>query len=173
MTKRTIGYLIAACAFTLVLLAGSVGFLASSTQAAAPPDMARGQASAPAGGVRPEGASAPNQPAKPAQPQASTWTDVAPFPTVTIDFTPGPQSLKLKRANAAGYPPNGKLYVLGGRAGADGEDISLRNIFEYTPGSPGTWAQKAALLDTSSPGERATANMVVVVLTNTSGVRIY
>src|SRR4051794_40959547 len=71
MTKRTIGYLIAACAFTLALLAGSVGFLASSTRAAAPPDIPRAQAPVPAGGVKPASAPAPNQVGKPAQPQAS------------------------------------------------------------------------------------------------------
>jgi N-acetylneuraminic acid mutarotase len=103
---------------------------------------------------------------------AGTWQDIAPFPNVSIPPTPGTNPLRLKRANAAAYHPNGKLYVLGGRAGTDGDDTTLRNIFEYTPSS-NSWVQKAALLDEGPVGSRWTANMAVAVLTDTSGVRIY
>src|SRR6266511_4326935 len=44
-----------------------------------------------------------------------SWTDIAPFPTVTVSPTPGSYPLRLKRAGAAAYPPNGKIYLLGGR----------------------------------------------------------
>jgi hypothetical protein len=103
----------------------------------------------------------------------AVWTDIAPFPTVTISPTPGNSPLRIKRANAACFPGNGKCYVMGGRHGVDGEDTQLRWIWEYTPGTPGTWAVKNALLDASQVGSRWTANMAVAVMTNTSGARIY
>src|SRR5690242_14916980 len=47
------------------------------------------------------------------------WEDVAPFPTVSVSPTPGTYPLRLKRAAAAAYPPNGKIYLMGGRHGTD------------------------------------------------------
>src|SRR5205085_12447180 len=103
----------------------------------------------------------------PSAPNVSSWVDIAAFPAVTYSPTPGAASpAKLKRAGAAAYPANSKVYLLGGRNGVDGEDISSPYIFEYTPGSPGTWVLKTALVDNGSPGERATANMAVAVLTD-------
>src|SRR2546430_13706989 len=60
--------------------------------------------------------------------------------------------------------PNGKVYVMGGRHGTDGEDVALQWIWEYNP-SADTWTRKNALLDGSQPGSRYTANMAVAVLT--------
>src|SRR5204862_7117942 len=115
-----------------------------------------------------------NSGAKAAQPAATgVWTDTAPCPTITLSPTPGSFPLRLKRAGAACYQPNGKCYVLGGRHGVDGEDTSLQWIWEYTPGNPGTWVRKNALLDQSQPGSRWTANMAVAVLTDTTGSHIY
>jgi hypothetical protein len=152
----------------IFLFAASFGLFGGSSQAAAP-SRVPAPAAAPAAL-----AGAPNaEPAKVQQPHASGWQDIAPFPTVTIDFTPGPTSLKLKRASAAAYPPNGKVYLFGGRHGADGEDINMRTIWEHTPGTPGSWVAKNALLDSSQPGSRWTANMAVAVLTDTNGPRIY
>src|SRR5436190_1743083 len=107
-------------------------------------------------------------------PQATgIWRYIAPLPTVETSVTPEPSLLKLKRAGAAAYPRNGKLYVLGGRHGTDGEDINLQNIWEYSPGGPLTWTLKSALLDDFKPENRYTANMAVAVLTGTAGPRIY
>ncbi|MFL5734391.1 MAG: hypothetical protein ACJ78Q_14485, partial [Chloroflexia bacterium] len=168
MNRGRVGFVVAGSALVLLLLAASMALFTTGTQAAAPGRLA------PAAAVAP-GARLPQAAAKPNAPNVSTWVDIAPFPTVTIEFTPVPSSLKLKRAGAAAYPPNGKLYVMGGRHGIDGEDISQRLIWEYTPGSPGpgTWISKTALLEGTSPGERQTANMAVAVLTDAGGVRIY
>ena len=102
-----------------------------------------------------------------------SWVDIAAYPTVTISPTPGSYPLRLKRAAAAAYPPNGKIYQFGGRHGVDGEDITLQWIWEYTPGDPGSWARKNALLDGTQPGARYTANSAAVTLTDSNGVRIY
>src|SRR5436190_9146396 len=163
MKKHDMRLVVAAFTFALLTIFTALVFFTNSTQAAAPSVKPPG----------PGGAGAGTSAPKPQQPNASSWVDIAPFPTVTIDFTPGPTSLRLKRAGAACYAPNGKCYVMGGRHGTDGEDISMRNIWEYSPGSPGTWLTKTALLDTSGPGERYTANMAVAVLTDATGSRIY
>src|SRR5947209_5538160 len=102
MSKRLLGSLVLASTSTLLLLVAAMVFASSSNQTQAALAAAPSHVSAP--GL------APN----------SVWVDVAPFPTVTIDFTPTASSLKLKRAGAAAYPPNGKVYVMGGRHGADG-----------------------------------------------------
>src|SRR4051812_42222635 len=169
MNRGRVGFVVVVSAFVLLALVASLALFTTGTQAAAPN---RKLPAAPAPGAAQVPAVAPG-PQQPNAPSASSWVDVAPFPTVTIDFTPAPTSLKLKRAGAAAYPPNGKLYVLGGRHGTDGEDTSQRLIWEYSPGSPGTWTQKTSLLDTTDPGGRQTANMAVALLTDTSGVRIY
>ena len=92
-----------------------------------------------------------------------------------------------KRAAAVAYPPNGKIYLLGGRgyfqqSGMDGEDRAMHNIYEYTPGSPGTWALKTAQLPYKATprgsgvgegGQTYTANMAAAVLTGPSGSGIY
>jgi len=152
MNRRSLSFIVAASAFVLLAVAASLAFMATTTRAAAPD----------------RGVPAAAKPGAPNAPSASNWVDIAPFPTVTIEFTPVATSLKLKRAGAAAYPPNGKVYLLGGRHGTDGEDTSMRNIWEYTPGSPGTWISKTALLDTTDVGGRQTANMAVAVLTDSS-----
>src|SRR5205814_2675467 len=162
MTKRLIGTAVFACALLLGLFGATTLLFNNSTQAGAaaiPPKSFSSNVNAPA---------PPANPAKAAAPAAiNTWVDIAPFPTITLSPTPGTTPLKLKRAGAAAYPPNGKLYVLGGRHGTDGEDVTLQWIWEYTPGNPGTWLRKSALLDGSQPGARYTANMAVAVLTDT------
>ena len=127
------------------------------------------------------GAPAPfaGQPAAP----AGVWSDIAPFPTIIINHpcpsctatpvtTPAPP-LRLKRAVAVAYPPNDRIYVLGGRHGTDGEDFSLRNIYEYTPGNPGSWTLKSAQLDNAPVGARWTSNMAAALLTDSNGPRLY
>jgi N-acetylneuraminic acid mutarotase len=124
---------------------------------------------------REQGAAAAPQAAnavqKPDQP-SGVWADIAAIPTVSITPTPGTYPLRLKRAAAAAYPPNGNIYVLGGRHGIDGEDVALQWIWEYNPGA-NSWTRKNALLDGAQPGARYTANMAAAVLTNANGVRIY
>jgi plastocyanin len=110
---------------------------------------------------------------KSTSPSVGAWTDIAPFPTALTSPTPVASSLKMKRSGAACFPGNGKCYVLGGRHGVDGEDITVRYIWEYTPGNPGTYVQKTSLLDTDNFVTRYTANMAVAVLTDTTGPRIY
>ncbi len=110
----------------------------------------------------------------PALAPADAWADVAPLQT------------PLKRAAAAAYPPNGKIYLFGGRgiatysgghsSSTDGEDLAKTGIYEYTPGTPGTWALKAATLPVAPGGRNGqtyTANMVAATLTDTGGVHIY
>jgi len=104
-------------------------------------------------------------------PQA-VWNDIATFPAVTVSPTPGLSPLRIARAAGVGYFPNGKVYLLGGRHGVDGQDVALRSIYEYAPGA-NTWTAKTALLDSPQQGSIYTANMAAVVLTNSSGVRIY
>src|SRR5436305_1354338 len=106
MSKRLLGSVLFASLFTLLLIVAAAVFAGSSTQVAAQAALQS----------PPSNASAPNL-----APNA-VWADVAPFPTVTISPTPGSYPLKLKRAGAAAYPPNGKIYVMGGRHGVDGED---------------------------------------------------
>jgi len=162
MTHRFIGAVVFACALLLLLL-GAAFMFSTGTQAAAPAAAISNINSANSStGIK-------------APPPAATgvWTDTAPFPTITLSPTPGSFPLRLKRAGAACYALNGKCYVLGGRHGTDGEDTSLQWIWEYTPGNPGTWVRKNALLDQSQPGSRWTANMAVAVLTDTTGPHIY
>jgi hypothetical protein len=167
MNNRALRLTAAAFTFALVLVALSIGLFGSGTQAAPP------MKGVPAALVAaPPAAPAAQAAQKSERPAVGTWSDIAPFPTVTIEFTPAPTSLKLKRAGGAAYPPNGKVYLLGGRHGTDGEDINLRRIWEYTPGTD-TWISKTAALDLGPIGSRWTANMAVAVLTNTSGPRIY
>jgi plastocyanin len=164
MTKRLLGSVVIASMMALALFVVAMAFAANSTQAEQSLAANISGAAAQSTAVAKDG--------KAARPDG-VWTDVAPFPTVTIEFTPQPQSLRLKRAGAAAYPPNGNIYILGGRHGVDGEDWPLRWIWQYTPGNPGTITQKAALLDGTNSTDRYTANMAVVTLTDTNGVRIY
>ena len=159
MIRRIFGLTIVLSATLLLLLAAALS-VAGGSAAARP-----AQGAAPA----PEAANAVQKPDQP----SGVWADIAPFPTVSVSPTPGSYPLRLKRAAAAAYPPNGKVYVLGGRHGIDGEDVALQWIWEYTPGTPGSWLRKNALLDGSQVGSRYTANMAAAVLTNSNGVRIY
>jgi hypothetical protein len=106
---------------------------------------------------------------------AGSWGDVVNFPIVTLGFW-GEESptgpLYLKRAVAAGYPPNGKVYILGGKHRPDGADIGVRWIWEYNPAN-NTLTQKNAMLDVDQNGSRYVGNMAVGVLTGTNGPRIY
>src|SRR5690349_14331634 len=56
------------------------------------------------------------------------WTDIATFPAATVSATPGTSPLKIKRAAAVAYPADGKIYLLGGRHGLDGEDVPFNRI---------------------------------------------
>jgi len=154
MHKRLLGSAIFAGILSVLMFATAVAFLGTSTQAAVPSAQSAGMT-------------------KPDAVATGAWSDITPFPTVSFSPTPGSYPLKLKRAGAACYFPNGKCYVMGGRHGIDGEDITSQFIWEYTPGSPDSWTRKNALLDASQPGSRYTANMAVVVLTDTSGPRVY
>src|SRR5204863_3136659 len=81
MSKRLLGSVLFASIVTLLLVAGALAFAGSATQAStlSGPPAASGSNLAP----------------------NAVWTDIAPFPTVTISPTPGNTTLKLKRANAA------------------------------------------------------------------------
>ncbi|MGA7730800.1 MAG: S-layer homology domain-containing protein [Chloroflexia bacterium] len=112
---------------------------------------------------------------------AGTWSDLPVFPSVVLNFggsssgctgTGGSSPLKLKRALAVAYPPNGKVYILGGRHRADGDDINSEWIYEYTPGG-GSYTLKNARLDSCFYTSRWTSNMAGGVLTDANGPRIY
>src|SRR5215204_1801714 len=106
MQRRFLGLFFAALFFIVVLTAA----LASSGDGA--------RASAPTARLT-QSAHRNFRVQQPAAPTDAPWVDIAPFPNVTIDCTPVAVPLKLKRAGATGYFPNGRLYVLGGRRGAD------------------------------------------------------
>src|SRR4051812_9532187 len=99
MNRRNAGIIVAGSAFLLLALAAWLALFTTGTQAAAPNGLNHAASAAPAPLARV--ADGQGQAAPPAAPNASTWVDIAPFPTVTVDFTPGPTSLKLKRAGAA------------------------------------------------------------------------
>jgi hypothetical protein len=103
-----------------------------------------------------------------------SWSAIATFPAVTLSPTPGTNPLKIKRAAAVAYPPNGDIYLLGGRHGVDGEDWALNKILQYAPVSD-SWTVKAGQIDSgASQGEIYSANMAAGVLTDSSNnVRIY
>ncbi|MEO5951976.1 MAG: kelch repeat-containing protein, partial [Chloroflexia bacterium] len=108
-----------------------------------------------------------------------TWSDLPVFPNMQLNFgsgacqgSSGAVPLTLKRSSAVAYPPNGKVYLFGGRHRADGDDITSQWIWEYTPGA-GSYVQKAAQLDTCAYGTRFAANMASAVLTDSTGVHIY
>src|SRR5690349_20142292 len=98
--------------------------------------------------------------APPAKPGSANgvWQDIATLPNMVVSPTPGTNPLKLKRAAAAAYPPNGNIYLFGGRHGLDGEDTALRWIWQYNPGA-NTWTQKTALLDGAQQGAMYSQNM--------------
>src|SRR6187397_2408681 len=110
---------------------------------------------------------------------SGTWSDLPVFPNMQLNFgsgacqgISGSGPLTLKRSSAVAYPPNGKVYLFGGRHRADGDDITSQWIWEYAPGA-GTYVQKTALLDTCAYGTRFAANMASAVLTDATGVHIY
>jgi hypothetical protein len=147
---------------TLAAFAAAVGAHPSAAALAAP-------AGAPV--AAPTAAAAVHAALRPEAPQG-VWTDIATFPAAVVSPTPGTNPLRIKRAGAAAYPPNGNIYLLGGRHGVDGEDVALRWIWQYAPGS-NTWTQKTALLDGAQQGSIYSSNMATAVLTNANGVRIY
>jgi hypothetical protein len=132
------------------------------------------------------------------RPVVDAWAEVAPLvplPSTACqsDTTLANPCAPLKRAAAAAFPPNGKIYVFGGRSTAyfhrgsgtpvitslDGEDLATLTIREYTPGDPGSWALKNARLPYPASGggfgngQFYTANMVAAALTGTQGSGIY
>ena len=111
-------------------------------------------------------------PAGPVPHVPGAWAAIATFPAVVVSPTPIASPLQIKRAAAVAYPPNGNIYLLGGRHGVDGADVPLQWIWEYAPGT-NSWTQKTALLDGLAQGSRYTANMAAAVLTDANGVRIY
>src|SRR5207244_3790123 len=124
MSKRILGSVLFACLFMVLLVSAAMVLMSTSTSTQAAASISPSiSANAPRVGT------------------GAMWMDIAPFPTVTISPTPGSYPLKLKRACAAAYPSNGKVYLFGGRHGTDGEDISLQWVWEYTPGDPGSWAR--------------------------------
>ncbi|HET6313734.1 MAG TPA: kelch repeat-containing protein, partial [Chloroflexia bacterium] len=170
------------------ILAMSTG---PTARAGAPPTLAPGT----------DGATTQQQNA-PAQPYGSGgWALQAAMPGVSVELPDeerfAVKAARIKRAGAAFYPPNGKIYLLGGRMGIDGTDnpveyydpgkgppgaVPYTWLFESTPGAPGTWARKQASIDpcpasipnsAKCPGERYTSNMAVATLTDTTGVAIY
>jgi hypothetical protein len=177
MSKRLLGSLVIASVLGLSLLVASVLLAGGSTLAQGEAQGGQGQSVVT---IRVEG-SGSNKPVNQVQSSVvkaksvatEVWATVAPLPSVTLSPTPGTNPLKLKRGGAAAYPPNGKVYLMGGRHGVDGEDTTLTNIYEYTPGNPGRWLLKGAQIDPGLVGNRYTANMAVAVLTDTGGVHIY
>ena len=112
---------------------------------------------------------------------AGVWSNLPVFPSVVLNFggsssgcigTTASSPLKLKRALAVAYPANGKVYILGGRHRADGDDINSEWIYEYTPGG-GSYTLKNARLDNCRYTSRWTSNMAGGVLTDANGPRIY
>src|ERR1043166_7939697 len=88
MTRRTMGFAVAAFALTMFLLTATMALFTSNTQASVPPS----------GGV----STLPSKGNAPIQPNVSTWADIAAFPAVTYSPTPGAAApAKLKRAGAA------------------------------------------------------------------------
>ncbi|HKP51599.1 MAG TPA: S-layer homology domain-containing protein [Chloroflexia bacterium] len=177
MSNRLFGSLVIAGVLGLSLLAASVLLAGGSTLAQGQNQGGQGQSVIAAQG---EGSGSNNRVIQTHAPSAKSkgvadgvWATVAPLPSATLSPTPGTFPLKLKRGGAAAYPPNGKVYLMGGRHGVDGEDTTLTNIYEYTPGDPGRWLLKGAQIDPGLVGNRYTANMAVAVLTDTGGVRIY
>jgi hypothetical protein len=163
MTRRFLNSIVVGLSLSVALFAAAAIFGASGTQA--------GPATA-----------APDVPPAAAQ---GTWADIAPFPTISVtEFYPcDPEPCtptgvnvpaRIKRAGAAAYHPNGKLYLLGGRHGLDGvENFPLRWIWEYDPAAT-TWTRKNALLEgEQQTRDRYVANMAVATLTDTTGVRVY
>jgi subtilisin-like proprotein convertase family protein len=170
MTRRFVSSIVVALSLCALLFVATAVFAAGTTQAG-PVSAAQGQSNAEkgqGGAERAEG----------------TWSDVAPFPTISVTewypCSPAPctptgvnVSARIKRAGAAGYHPNGKLYMMGGRHGLDGqEDYPLRWIWEYDP-TANTWTRKTALLEGTQSRDRFVANMAVATLTDTTGVRVY
>ncbi len=166
MNKRLLGSLLGAVVLGLTLFAASMLMMGGISQASAPATAFTAAQSAPVVAKGEGSTFKSNQP-------SGTWATIAPFPTISVSPTPGSYPARIKRGGAAAYPPNGKVYLMGGRIGVDGEDSSLRSIFEYTPGDPGSWVRKSALLDGTLQGSIYSSNMAVVTLTDTSGVRIY
>jgi hypothetical protein len=138
MSKRMMGSVIFAFVLGVLFFAGTLLLSGTAIHSQKVEASAPGAAQAGANAAA-QAKAAPN----------GIWEDIAPFPTVSVSPTPGTYPLKLKRAGAAAYPPNGKIYVMGGRHGTDGEDVTLQWIWEYSPGNPGSWVRKNALLDGS------------------------
>src|SRR5215218_9987068 len=134
MRQHTVQSIFAAAMFVFGLAITTLVLSGVATQAA----FSRDNFAVPAYSALPENGRLFRSSVKePAQPAAAGWADIQSFPTYQVDVSPTPPPgsgvLKAKRVGAAAYPPNGKLYVLGGRHGADGQDVPLRDIWEYDP----------------------------------------
>src|SRR4051812_30202578 len=170
MPRHVYGFFVLGASIALLTLAALISAFAGQSG----PNRAAAAAIAGAGSAPQAAATqvAAAQAAKQPQQPQGVWTDIATFPAVVVSPTPGTNPLRIKRAGAAAYFPNGNVYLLGGRHGVDGEDVALRWIWQYAP-STNTWTQKTALLDGSQQGSIYAANMAMAVLTNANGVRIY
>jgi len=73
----------------------------------------------------------------------------------------------LVRAVGVYFPANGKFYTVGGRT-SDAAGSDYQRVLEYTPGTPGTWVQKAATLP-----DNFMNNMACGVLTVSGTPQIY
>ncbi|MEO8287485.1 MAG: S-layer homology domain-containing protein [Chloroflexota bacterium] len=107
---------------------------------------------------------------------SGAWSDLPLLPTVSLGFgnQQAPNApLKLKRAGAAAYPANGKIYILGGRHRADGDDMGSSWIWEYDPANPTSFTRKNAQVDSGPYGSRYVANMAVATLNNGMSDNIY
>ncbi|HET9493454.1 MAG TPA: hypothetical protein VFR15_04410, partial [Chloroflexia bacterium] len=171
MTKRFVSSIVVALSLCALLFVATAVLSPGSTQAG------------PVSAAQSQGEGAEKGQGSTEQPRG-TWSDVAPFPTISVTewYPCNPQpctptgvnvSARIKRAGASGYHPNGKLYMMGGRHGLDGqEDYPLRWIWEYDP-LANTWTRKNALLEGTQSRDRFVANMAVATLTDTTGVRVY
>ena len=89
-------------------------------------------------------------------PSSGAWTDQA-----AISANPG-----LVRADGVYWPPNGLVYVLGGRTTDNAGDFS-QTIYTYNVAT-NSWAQATTMLT-----DMDTSNLASVMLTGPSGPRIY
>jgi hypothetical protein len=100
----------------------------------------------------------------------ATATPTATPPCGTGSWIAGPNhpaSPGIVRAVGVYFPANGRFYTMGGRT-SDAVGSETTNPYEFTPGSPGTWATKAGVLP-----DNQTNNMACGVLTASGTPYIY